>query len=265
MSIPRANHRKTKAVKPSAPPAKRVWWATLKERTTLDVAGDSLEKVAMFCGHAGFTKLSLPYMRTDAARNEYAKAFLEKSQQPTDVLVMMDNDHTFQADIVPRLVADISDEEHGVGVVGALAFKRGEPFEPCFFTRGPDGDLHSMVDWEQGIIPGTVIGHAAVAIARWVFEKLLATGHPYPFWRYTYTDGVWASPSEDMWFGRICEEAGITHWCDTRLECPHLILGQVDKNTWDMYLRANPHLVGDPGDVPVLLGSPNPQWQGRNE
>jgi hypothetical protein len=258
---------KTNEVQPAAP-SRRVWWASLKERAgaSHDVSADSLEKVAMMAGAKGYGKLSLPYMRTDSARNQYAKKFLEVSTSPVDVLIMMDNDHEFPVDILPRLVAHITDEVGGRGVVGALAFKRGEPFEPCFFTRGEDGILHSIAYWEDGLYEGTVIGHACVAIARWVFDKLLAEGKVFPFWRYTYIDGQWESPSEDMYFAQICEASGISHWCDTTLECPHLILGKVDRAVWHSYLEAHQHLMAYPtAEVPVMLGSPNPTWAGRNE
>jgi hypothetical protein len=256
------------------PPARRVWWASLKERTTLDVAFDSIEKVAMLAGHLGYHKMSLPYMRTDAARNSFAKLFMEKSSNPNDVLIMMDNDHRFPTDVLPKLVESITDERGGRGVVGALAFKRGEPFEPCFFVRGEDGILHAIAQWEDGLFEGQVVGHACVAIARWVFDRLIASGNPFPFWRYEYTDGEWTSPSEDMYFAKICEASGIGHWVDTRLECPHLILSEIDRTVWGSYLANNPHIIAPedrpepvPGtmheEVPVLLGSPQAQWRGE--
>lgn len=245
-------------------PERMVWLAIPHERTTLDVASDSINKVMLFAGRAGFGLLSLPYQRTDAARNNYTKAFLESTEKdgrkpsPMDTLIMFDNDHRFPPDIALQLAARITDrkgDEHGIrGVVGALAFKRGEPFEPCFFKRGPDGNLHSLAQWTPGMYEGQVVGHAAVAIARWVFEDLMAAGKLYPFWRYTYKDGDWATPSEDMYFARICEDIGVSHWCDMTLECPHLILSQVDKTVWDSYLSDNMHLVAEESiTIPALL------------
>ena len=235
---------------------RRVWVAVMRERTTSHLAADSLEKVHMVVGQLGYGKLSLPYMRTDSARNEYVKRFMTNSTSPNDVLVMLDNDHIFDPGIVPKLVSDVTDREGERGVVGCLAFKRGEPFEPCHFIRGDDGMLHSMVYWQDGLYPGEIVGHACVAIARWVFDVLIENGHVAPFWRYEYREEDISSPSEDMYFGRICEESGIRHWADYRLEAPHLIMSTVDRQTWRAYTNDHPELIGKTETIVPVLMSP---------
>lgn len=236
---------------------RQIWWAVLRERTTYDHACVALEKVAMNAGLNGYRKIELPYMRVDAARHGLSLKFLEESRNPNDVLVMLDNDHVHPPDVIARLVENVSDRAGDVGVIGALAFMRGQPFSPCFFVRASDGFLHAMVPGDtNGIYRGDMVGHGAIAIARWVFEALIESGYNAPFWRYQYqTEGVpkrgadglhhyapgsVPTPSEDMYFGEICEKAGIGHWCDMRFEIPHIILSTVGKRVWEEYMRENP-------------------------
>ena len=55
-------------------------------------------------------------------RNYLVKAFLESSH---DYLFFLDTDHTFEPDLLLRLMA------HQVPVVGALAFQRVPPYDTC--------------------------------------------------------------------------------------------------------------------------------------
>lgn len=227
---------------------KRVWWCVLQERQIQSEAHDALLDVAMHAQHHGCIRLTQPYTRTELARNQIAARFLLESSRPDDTLVMLDNDHEHPADIVPRLA------RANAPVVGALAFMRGQPFNACAFVRGEDGLFHPIEPpAEPGLYPVDALGHAALAIQRRVFVELQRRGKLYPWWRYEYTefrmlredgtakDGLLPNlPSEDMYFSRICREAGIQLYLDTALQCPHLIMGRVTAQTFLDYRDSLP-------------------------
>lgn len=214
----------------------QVFWTALMERSIQEYAASSLLNVAMDCGANGYLRLGLPYMRTDTARNVLVREFLSHAKDPNDTLVMLDCDHNYPQDVVSRLAA------HTQGVVGALAFRRGEPFDPLFFIRMADGNLHSVASWEDSatVIPCACVTTSAIAIKRWVFDRLHLTGFNVPYFRYKYVDNNGHTfPTEDMYFGEICERAGIPHHCDVTLEIPHLTVSEVVKASWEKYLADN--------------------------
>ncbi len=208
----------------------RVFWALLLERTIPAENVMAMFGVALNCANNDYAQIITPYCRTDVARNKLVASFMDATEDDDDVLVMLDCDHIHPMDIVERLV------KHDVGVVGALAFRRGAPFDPCFFVRQADGSLAQPVEW-AGLHEGTVVGTGAIAIRRWVFKALEANGTPFPFFRYIYEDQTLNLPSEDIYFGYICEKAGISHYCDTALVTPHLITSQVDETSWAEYMN----------------------------
>jgi hypothetical protein len=210
-----------------------VFWAALLERSVPEHGALSLMAVASHCGKNGYRQLGLSYMRTDAARNTLIAKFREVAHDPNDVLVMLDCDHRHPMDIVERLVS------HGpeIGVVGAQAHRRGSPFDMCAFVRVGQ-QLHTLGEWPpDSLIPVAIVGTGAIAIRRWVFDQLDAAGFPQPFFRYVYTDGGLNMPSEDIFFGLICEQAGIPHHVDTGCVTPHLIVNEIDQSSWEQWRR----------------------------
>lgn len=210
-----------------------VFWAALLERNVQEHGVLSLLAVASHCGKNGYRQLGLSYMRTDAARNTLIAKFREMATDPNDVLVMLDCDHRHPQHIVERLVS------HGpeIGVVGAQAHRRGSPFDMCAFLRVGQ-QLHTLGEWPQdALIPVVIVGTGAIAIRRWVFDKLEAEGFQQPFFRYIYTDGGLNMPSEDIFFGLICEQAGISHHVDTGCITPHLITNEIDQSSWEQWRR----------------------------
>lgn len=223
---------------------RRVYYASLKERTVLAPIVDALEEVAMCAGKYGYHKLSQEPMRTDLARSELAQAFMQltadgRKPQDTDTLIMLDNDHLHNRYTLPRLASLITGREEGRGIVGAAYVRRIPPYDPIAYVRGPDGRFYGVRVPENRLAETTIIGHGAIAIARWVFEDLLAAGHEYPLWRYEYIRDM---PSEDMYFGKICEAAGISMWCDGGLVAPHHTHHFVTFADTDAYTAAHPEL-----------------------
>jgi hypothetical protein len=205
----------------------KIYWSVLLERTIGDMATNSLLNIAMNCGSSSYTRIAVPYMRTDVARNTLVKTFIEMpTPDPNDYLVMLDDDHDHPPDIVQRLTA------HGMGVISALAFRRSEPYDPLFFVRCADGKLHAPIEWVDGLYEMDAVGTGAIAIRRWVFGALDAAGYHWPYFRYTYPDGMRQFPTEDIYFMEHCEAVGIKVYCDTSVEIPHLTTGIIDSKTW---------------------------------
>jgi len=205
----------------------QVFWAVLWERMALFQAADSLLDVSAICMQHGYTRIAVPYMAVDDARNQITSLFLAEPGSPEDTLVMLDNDHAHPRDIVVALAT------RPEGVVGALAFRRWPPHDPLWFVRQEDGTIRQPAEWEPGkIYECDAVGTGAIAIKRWVFERLMRQGAEPPFWRMTYGKG---GVREDMSFALMCESAGIRHHCHTGVEIPHLATAYVDINTWRNY------------------------------
>jgi hypothetical protein len=235
---------KPRPIKPPKParlikPPGRVFFAVLNERAIAHEAVDAREDFGEVARLMGFERIRSNYSRVDVARSRIAKKFMELTKSPKDTLVMLDTDHTHPQDIVYRLA------RHNLGVVGALCFRRGEPFDPQFYVRGEDGDLRQPVEWDpEAVDKGTIVGSGAIAIQRWVFEKLEQEGFHYPWFRNMYTDGADTFYGEDWYFGLNCEKAGIPHYCDFSTISPHMRTAYVDEKTWNTYRAINPAIMG---------------------
>ncbi len=192
------------------------FYAVLNERVTLEPAADSREDLAAVNTSHGIQRIRHPYARVDVARNRIIKAFLANANSPDSTLTMLDNDHVHHPETVLRLI------NHNVDVVGALAFRRGEPYDPQIYVRRDDGEYLQPSEWTDDLLEGTIVGAAAICIKRSVFEKLDAVGAPYPYFRMMYEPGKDHFLGEDWYFGLMCEEAGIPHHCDMGLIAPHL-------------------------------------------
>lgn len=213
---------------------RRVLWTMLMERNVSAVAVTAALRIASRCARRGYNFLALPYTRTDDARNTACLALarmMEAGGSDRDTLVMLDCDHEHPPDIVERLVA------HDVGVVGALYFRRSHPYDAMAFFRDEAGELRTPLEWtaEAGLTPCAVVGTAAIAIQAWVFKRLMAAGYRWPWFRYCYSEDGLTQPTEDMYFGRICELAGIPHHVDFGLMTPHLTLSRVDETVFERY------------------------------
>jgi hypothetical protein len=207
----------------------QIFWAFLLIPAISEFAVDAALSVAMYCGLKHYKRIKTPYMRTDRTRNVMIKKFIEMSRNPNDVLVMLDCDHEHPPNIVERLAGHDPDR----GVVGALTFRRSDPYDPVFFAMDENGGMHGVKAWDPGgIYQCTVVGHGAVAVRRWVFDRLDEAGYTWPYYRYEYPAKWGYDQSEDVYFARCCAAAGIHHYCDTGVETPHLIKGVADTAFW---------------------------------
>lgn len=223
-----------------------VFWSVLPDKTIGEYAFMACLAVGSRAGNLGYSYMTSNCQRTDVARNRLCGAFRKIAQSPNDVLVMLDCDHTHPHDIIERLVAHPA----SCGVVGALAFRRGEPFFPCFFLRGQEGQLGHPLEFTGGLMKCAIVGTGAIAIRRWALDALHDGGYKAPF-LYEYDDTMFETGefrSEDITFGLNCEKLGIDHYCDTSLITPHLTAMAIDQTAWaryaDEYRAQHPELEG---------------------
>ena len=210
----------------------RVFWAVLMERSIPEIGANALFNVSMVCGANGFTRIAVPYMRVDWSRNMIIRAFLDGAngidKNPDDLLVMLDCDHEHPKDIVLKL----ADHPPECGVVGALAFRRGPPYEAMFFVRDEAGHLRAPAEWEAGCYECDAVGTAAIGIRRWVFDELDAHGHTWPYFRFEYPVECGYNKSEDIVFCEDVRASGIKIYCNTSLVSPHIGTYLIDDKLW---------------------------------
>lgn len=228
---------------------KQVYWAVLIERTIHQLAFNSLMNVSAHGQQHGYHRLSAPYTRPDVVRNLLVEKFLSVTSAPDDTLVMLDNDHIHPDDVLERLLA------HDKQVVGALAFRRGEPYFPCAFLRDEQGVMRVMENYPKGLVEVSLTGTGAIAIQRQVFTQLEDAGYAWPYFRYIYHAGDPVMPSEDIYFGECCESAEIQHYLDTTLVSPHITDSMVDESSWRSWVEDHPE-VKQPGYEQARLFAP---------
>ncbi|MCH7611709.1 MAG: hypothetical protein IIB10_13615, partial [Chloroflexi bacterium] len=221
----RKRNKPQKRPKESKP---RHFYAVLNERMTLEAAAESREDLAAVNTANGIQRIRHPYARVDVARNRIQKAFMANASHPDDSLTMLDNDHVHHPETVLRLIS------HNVDVVGALAFRRGEPYDPQIYVKGENGEYQQPADWKPSLLKGTIVGAAAICIRKKVFDKLEAAGIHYPYFRMMYTDNKDHFLGEDWYFGLLCDEVGIPHHCDMGLIAPHIDNLFIGDKPWRM-------------------------------
>ena len=152
--------------------------------------------------------LDAPRGMVDQSRNAIAQKAKEIGASH---LLFLDDDHTFPPDLFFKLYS------HNKDVVGALGFRRVEPFSPCVFTwlTSPEnGNLmvRERPEWiKTGLRRVDAIGFGAVLIRMSVFDRL----GPAPWFKFSEV-------GEDLHFCDLCAQKGIEVWCDTDLVVPHI-------------------------------------------
>lgn len=210
-------------------------WAVLVERNVNSHTVMSLLDVSIHARQAGVLRINTHYRRVDDARNMITSMFYQHFKDGTDddaVVVMLDNDHIYPADIVPNLVSRC-DAEHEV--VGALAFRRSKPHDPCFYMLDDNGHARDIpLGFDGSLVKCDIVGTGAIAIRRSALRKLQAAGFDWPWFRFIYQPGIQnrIQRTEDWNFGLECKRAGISHWCDTSIMIPHITDDMVVADHW---------------------------------
>ena len=213
----------------------KVWWGSPLGETIHWRAHNALMGVAQ---STPWPRLETPRGTVDEARNRMTDLFCEVAG-PDDYMVMLDADHIHPKNVVMRLVAQA--EAHNFGIVGALAMmRRPEKPLPMMFMHKGGNKWDVVTEWPEGeIVVVDFVPPCAIAIARWVFDKLKALDFGPPFWRYVYTFYP-EMPKEDFYFAEKCIQARIPMACDTSLEVPHLFDGALTSTHWKRWVAAHP-------------------------
>ena len=213
----------------------KIFFSIMNERARLGKATMALDKVCVRAGQIGATLIGIPYMHVHWARDESVKGFMSVTANPNDVLVMLDNDHEHPYNII-EVLANAPAE---FGVVGALAFCRGKIPRPAMYDWDADGTtaLAPVNIPESGLEPKDVVGTAAIAIKRWVFEKIheLKPDHP-PYFRIMYDQ---ERGGEDWYFANLCKECGIQEYVLLDVETPHVSEELITRKTWEAWCAEN--------------------------
>lgn len=210
-----------------------IHWCLLMERSIQEHAVDAMLDVATFAGHKGYVRLSIGYTRVDVARNTAVAMFQEpkpakmRANSPDDYLVMLDGDHCHPYNILDGLT------RHDLPVVGALAFRRAEPYDPLIFREDANGKLKRIDHWTGGLMQVEAVGFGAIAIKRRVFDQLAIAGYEPPYFRFDYrlNNPIW-SFGEDLYFAELCKKCDIAIYCDTDIVTPHLTVREIVGDEW---------------------------------
>ena len=124
-------------------------------------------------------------------------------------LFFLDSDMDPRPDTIERLL------RWDKPIVSAMAFKRMQPYTPCFYPRvefdGEKVQIQTADDWEEGLAEVEGVGMACCLIRREVLE-----GTPKPLF---FPMPVLA---EDLGFCKRTREAGFKVYVDTSLCCGHV-------------------------------------------
>ena len=194
----------------------------------------------MEIAQGGVPFFKLPYAIPDLARNNGAQALLDS--EFTHIL-MLDSDHPHPPDIVQRMARRVIEDPERL-IVAAMAFRRGEPYDPLAWKQIGMA-YYTVHEWEQdSIVEVDVVGTPAMLIHRSVFEKVSK-----PWFYYDYSrinDPGWVRPTEDVGFCRKARAADIKIYCDTSIITPHLRAVTVNETTYRTWCETHPDNLVDP-------------------
>jgi len=203
------------------------------ERNIRDIAFLSIIPILQ----KGYGYIGGNYGRTDMARNQIAKDFMDSDF--THVL-MMDSDHIHPPDLVERLARwVINDPEKKI--VSGINFRRSAPYDPCVYMEMENGQLAAPLRWDNGIGLADVVGFGCVLISREVFPQL-----ERPYFAYGYAEE--GSQSEDIYFSLQCKQKGIKIWVDTTTTSPHITDRMITEKDFRYYVDTHPEMVAVESD-----------------
>lgn len=159
----------------------------------------------------------------DVARNSIVQNFLG------DFLFMLDSDHSFEPDILARLLHTAAETK--IDVVTGLYQYKTFPHSPTLYKwRGDEktGGLYPIGEWSQSanIIEVDSAGAGCLLIRRRVFDRIRDELNEQPFERLP-------GYGEDHSFFLRLRKLGVKSVCDTRVECHHLIVKRLGIGDYD--------------------------------
>ena len=155
------------------------------------------------------------------------------SNMQGEFLFMSDSDHTFEPDLLVRLLAVFNQFKPGgerIDVLTGLYRYVVPPHLPVLYHFDEDTQSHvhiAEVDMSQPVFPVDCAGAGVLLIRRCVFERIAAELREKPFDEYPPF-------SEDFSFFMRCRKVGIKAYCAPQIQSHHL---RVTPVTDDDYMR----------------------------
>ena len=166
------------------------------------------------------------YARTDIARNKAALTLLGTD---FDFLLMLDNDHKHDPDMLQKLCGWVMLYPE-IRVIGGLNFQRRAPYKPAFFNEDEEGHVSVPLTFPDELFTVDVLGTGSILIHRSVFTQIDAN---CAWFRYEY-DGApndyW--PGEDIYFSHLCKKNGIPMYVDPSCRSPHISEEETTEETF---------------------------------
>lgn len=184
---------------------------TLKAGSSSGVAGGGPDG-----GNFGFTYYQHVRTPIHLARQLVCDYALKEGY---DVLVQIDDDATFNSDLIRRLLS------HNKEVVTTLAYQRKPPYLPCVYERTSQDAVvgNPMENLEQtGLRKVDISGFHVSALRLSVIRKMRdyrSTKFPAGITEYW---GGWERAGEDFCFCRNLVEIGVPLYCDTDIIVGHI-------------------------------------------
>jgi len=177
----------------------------------------------------------------DAVRNNLVKQAFESS---CTHILMMDTDQIYVSkDMIARMMG------HKLPVVGARVHRRYPPFDPILY-RGEIGSYHSVPDEEieaarkngNPLVESDATGCGCILYDLMVFANM-----PEPWFELTIDEKTGAPVGEDIGFCSKLKKEGHKIFVDCSIEIQHLTLHATDWNTYKVWRKMNPKLLGADG------------------
>lgn len=183
--------------------------------------------------------------RIAAARNNMATHFLAT---PAEWLFMVDDDMTFDADALPRLLEAADRKERPI--VGGLAYAAGrDGYFSTIWTVNPEHGVPERID---NVPPNKLLqvvgtGAACLLVHRSVFEKMFEKygDTPWPFFQEAALAGE--PVGEDVTFCFRAGELGFPIFVDTGVEFGHEKTVNIDRAFVDMWRAAHRVVISGTG------------------
>jgi GT2 family glycosyltransferase len=181
--------------------------------------------------------LVLDLDRPTVSYHSYARNVAAKRIGNCDWLLQLDTDHTFDPDLLLRLLN--SAHQSGAKVLSGFYQSKTPPHHPIayFFDADKPGVGVPLGEWSHPVFRVDATGGGCLLVHRSVFERIRAELAEDPF-DPVIPPGATKPMGEDLSFGWRCKQLGIPVYLDTRVKYNHLRWKSVDLDDFEAYKHA---------------------------
>lgn len=177
------------------------------------------QMVEFNCEHLVGPRERIRYLRPrhsyhTVARNEISKEF------QGEWLLMLDTDHSFEPDLLARLLHVM--RTYQADVVSGLYLHKHHPCNPALWHYQEGKGFAPLVAWPKGeVMEVDCAGAGCLLIHRRVFDRIYGELGEDPFSTVEFDRGGGVT-GEDFAFFKRLRKLGIKACCPTYIECNHL-------------------------------------------